>query len=242
VRVRLGLLLVLGFLIAGTTVTNALFVVLCLGCLRRQFGTTALSTLRLTGPRLAACGVVVLALLVGVGIKYYTKLLHGDTIVTQGLRFRLTQNPVAAAQYALLLPVCPAVGGPPLIAQSGNSLLSYDPFSVSSYSLLSAVGAVAWAGLLGCCFVAVFRDGQLRVYGWVVSLWLAFNMLFHNVWGDEGFLFTPHWSWALMLIVFVGSRTLPLWSLILAAAVVGLGQVDTLVAIRTALLQLGPPA
>lgn len=59
-----------------------------------------------------------------------------------------------------------------------------------------------------------------------------FNLLFHNMWGDEFFLFSPHWSWALMLVVLLGSRGLPVWTVAPAALLMLPGQLSTLDAIR----------
>jgi hypothetical protein len=69
----------------------------------------------------------------------------------------------------------------------------------------------------------------------VLTLWVLFNALLHNVWGDEFFLYSPHWAWALMAVVMLGvRRAWPGWVVAVTLAIIP-GQLQTISQIRDAL-------
>ncbi|MBX6314904.1 MAG: hypothetical protein IRY99_18600 [Isosphaeraceae bacterium] len=80
------------------------------------------------------------------------------------------------------------------------------------------------------------RSRDLRGYWYAILIWLAFNFLFHNLWGAEFFLYNAHWSWALMLVVLLGSRSIPTWAVAAAVLLIIPGQLATLSTIRSLLL------
>jgi len=59
--------------------------------------------------------------------------------------------------------------------------------------------------------------------------------VFHNVWGDELFLYAPHWSWALMALVILGARRVPLVTIVLLFVPIAFCQVYTLTQVKYAL-------
>jgi hypothetical protein len=61
---------------------------------------------------------------------------------------------------------------------------------------------------------------------WLLG-WAAFNVIFHNLWGDEFFLYSPHWSWALTAVVAISVSRMR-WPLVTAAVVLlAVAQVST---------------
>ena len=79
------------------------------------------------------------------------------------------------------------------------------------------------------------RDKQGARILWLTAPWVAFNLIFHNLWGDEFFLYSPHWSWCLGAVLLAGARRLPPWLVVLLAVPLIVGQVATLIAYRNAL-------
>jgi hypothetical protein len=103
---------------------------------------------------------------------------------------------------------------------------------------VQSAGAVLWIGLLLSCTWRAFRDRSIRHLVWLPAGWVLFSLVFHNLWGDELFLYAPHWSWGLMALVLLGGRRL---SLVTAAAFVvpiAACQVYTLLRIRDLLMTI----
>jgi hypothetical protein len=70
---------------------------------------------------------------------------------------------------------------------------------------------------------------------WLPLGWLLFNVVLHNIWGDEFVLYSPHWSWALMAIVILGARDLSRRFIAAIVVPVVASQIYTLFAIKQAL-------
>ncbi len=63
------------------------------------------------------------------------------------------------------------------------------------------IAAIIWIIALGWSL----RDVRTPEVKWL-AIWIAWNLVFHNLWGDEFFLYSPHYGWALALIPFVSRR------------------------------------
>jgi len=182
-----------------------------------------------------------------------TSKIHGH--VGDFLNLRLVRHPLDAAAYSVYALVTPAVGPPPavrttkgqpMVTYESGSPLHFDPngFFSGSDSLylrdwgVQAVGAALWAALLLSCAYRAFRDPGTRPLVWLPAAWILFNLVFHNLWGDEQFLYAPHWSWALMALVLLGAR--PLSRIATASFVVPIAacQVYTLLRIKSLLLTI----
>ena len=69
----------------------------------------------------------------------------------------------------------------------------------------------------------------------ILLSWIAFNVVFHNFWGDEFFLFSPHWSWALLALLLTGVQYVPFRWLAAAGILISLAQAQSLWLIRATL-------
>jgi len=153
---------------------------------------------------------------------------------------RWIRDPFRACIYAVYAVVCPAVGPTPLVMRvPGWDMVSYEPAHhvvlLSYYLGLQAVGAVAWAVLLVRSTTKALQAEKTRAYVWLPLGWIVFSILFHNVWGDEMALYSPHWSWALMALVILGARQLPLKFVATLFVPIVVSQIYTLIQIHTAL-------
>jgi hypothetical protein len=175
---------------------------------------------------------VLAALLAAVALLAVAQRVSGDTIVRRFAHWRLVERPLEAVKYGALGLVYPAVGPAPRVRTvEGHPALTYEPLNPRRYSWLTGLAAAVWCALLVRCGYGVFRAGDLQAIGWALGLWYAFNAGLHGVWGDELFFYSPHWSWAMMLTVLLGSRALAQPALLLAALAVAAGQAAALASI-----------
>jgi hypothetical protein len=225
--------LVLATLLCGvTTVTNALFPALCIGAVLCE-SVRCRRAVR-------AAGVAVLAVvpaLILVAAAAAPDDHPGDAQAAPGIprlfkeyrNNRIAASPVDAVRYSLFGIVAPAVAPSPHRARDGS--LTYEPVPDLSYGALRLSAAAAWVVLLALSGYAAWRRRELRVPLLVLLSWIMANLLLHNLWGDEFFLYTPHWSWALAGIVVLGIEDVPDRLALPAFTIVLLGQGAALVSI-----------
>lgn len=216
-------------LCGGTTITNVLFplasfVRYCLNSTRVKIYAAATAM---------AGGL-------GAALFLYLRSSTIHYFVGKYLSLRLVHDPLEAGVYAIYALIAPAIGPAPRILRwPGWDMVSYEPalqpLHLNYYMGFQAFGAVAWAVLLVASVSQALRNERTRAYVWLPLGWLLFNIGFHNVWGDELFLYAPHWSWALMALVILGARGLSTRFLALTTAVVMACQIGTLFAIKHAL-------
>jgi Family of unknown function (DUF6080) len=188
--------------------------------------------------------------------RWYLKTtkLHGH--LGDFLNLRLVRHPLDAGVYGLYAVVAPAVGPPPAVkVTKGAAMVTYesgqplhwnpngfftgsDRVSFRDYWGVQGIGAVLWIGLLLTCTARAFRDRRMRNLAWLPAGWILFSLVFHNLWGDELFLYAPHWSWALMGLVLLGARGLSRSATASVVIPIAAAQVYTLVQIRSALLTI----
>jgi len=219
----------MGVVCGGTTITNALYPVAAIW----QY---SFRTMRSRMKVLAAAIPIGLAGFLFFFLTSYT-INH---FVSGYLTMRWIRDPFRACIYAVYAVVCPAVGPTPLVMRvPGWDMVSYEPAHhvvlLSYYLGLQAVGAVAWAVLLVRSTTKALQAEKTRAYVWLPLGWIVFSILFHNVWGDEMALYSPHWSWALMALVILGARQLPLKFVATLFVPIVVSQIYTLIQIHTAL-------
>jgi len=221
-RARIAVLGLLCVLIAGTTITNAVFGLLLLFPLASSAG-IRVRIGRLV-PWLAAAGVAAL-LLAGWGLS---RLPH----VAGFLNLRLYESPLLAISYMAFGLIGPIVGPVPHQGlQRQHLTLSYEPFSFAMYSPMQWIGVIAWTVLLLTCAVHAFRDRDTLPVAAFLAAWIGFNLLFHNLWGDEYFLYSAHWAWALIALATLGMRHLRSRLVVPLTLAVVAGQITTLLTI-----------
>jgi hypothetical protein len=184
--------------------------------------------------------------------RWYLKTtkLHGH--VLDFMNMRIVGHPADAAGYAIFALVAPAVGPVPAVRTAkGASMVTYESekplqwsaFGYSGYDALHfrdywslhGIGAALWLSLFVTCTFHAVRDPRTRPAAWLPAGWILFNIVFHNVWGDELFLYAPHWSWALMALVILGARRVPLVTIVLLFVPIAFCQVYTLTQVKYAL-------
>ncbi len=222
-------LAVMVVLCGGTTITNALYPLAALW----QY---SFKTMR---ARVAILATVIPAGL-GVFLFLYLKSYTMHHFVSAYATFRLLHDPLRACVYAIYTVLSPAIGPTPrIMREPGWDMVSYEPahdvLRLSYYLGFQAIGAIAWLVLLVRCTIRGLQQERTRLYVWLPLGWVLFSAVFHNIWGDELLLFSPHWSWALMALVILGARDLSLKFTATVFVPLVASQVYTLFTIKSAL-------
>ena len=203
-----------------------------------------------------ASRVAILPAHIPAATRWYLKTTGIHIHVGDYLNLRLLHEPLDAAVYAIYALVAPAVGPTPHVRTTkGQDMVTYessrplrwnpngfftgsDGLHLSDYWGVQAVGAVMWTALLIGCSYQAFHDRRARPLVWLPAGWIVFNIVFHNMWGDELFLYAPHWSWALIGMVILGARRLSRTVTALVVMPVMVCQIYTLFRIKSALLTI----
>jgi hypothetical protein len=218
------LLLVMVFLAGGTILTNTVF--------------PLVSLIHYSVPKRFKAGLMVAAILGGLGlvIFLYSSSYSIHWFVNRYLNVRLIRHPLQAGIYSMLALVFPVVGPTPhVLRYPGFDMVSYEPWQFTSYSWMQAVAVVAWSTLLFGCGFKALKDDRTRPYAALLVIWLLFNVVLHNMWGDEFLLYSPNWAWALMGLVVLGARHFSRAFVATVVVPVIICQVYTLIAIKSAL-------
>jgi hypothetical protein len=253
-RVTTGALTSLMVLCGGTTITNVAYPLLALFRYRLESRRAR---------RWAVAAAVVVAALIVVVYQDAHKEVHGsrpflpqyvpgverlylkatmiDIYVGEYANWRLLRDPGGSAVYALYALAAPAVGPTPRVQRQkvGYEPFRTQPLQLRYYSGVPALGAALWMALLLYCGYQTLRDPRTRALAWLPIVWILFNMVLHNLWGDELMLYAPHWSWALMALVILGAARLSRTATALIVLPIVMCQVYTLVHIRSALVSIG---
>jgi hypothetical protein len=216
-------------LCGGTTITNALYPLAALW----QY---AFKSMRARLTVLAVAAPIGLAAAIGLYLKSYT--IHH--FVNAYSTLRLVHDPLRACVHFVYTFLSPAVGPTPrVMREPGWDMVSYEPahdvLRLSYYFGLQAIGAIAWLFLLFRCVARALRDQEIRQYVWLPLGWVVFSAVFHNIWGDELLLYSPHWSWALIALVILGARDLSMKFTASVFVPIVVSQVYTFVKIKSAL-------
>lgn len=173
--------------------------------------------------------------------RWYLKTTMIDIYIGEYANLRLMRDPRRAVVYALYALAAPVVGPAPVVQRQkvGYEPFRRQPLELRYYAGVSAVGATLWMGLLLSCGYQALANPRTRPLAWLPIWWVLFNIVLHNLWGDELMLYAPHWSWALMGLVILGAARLPWIPMAVAVVPMMMCQVYTLVRIRSALLSIG---
>jgi hypothetical protein len=190
--------------------------------------------------------------LVGLGLLTVPVALGGGLLAIPGvaerfqnrvdkyMNWRLTDRPLEACAYAGRGLIDPVIGPTPTLVTAnaeGIGMVSYEApdgaYTRWPYDGWQTAAAVAWLALFGVAVVRLARTDAVPAVG--LGGWVGFNLAFHNLWGDEFFLYNPHYSWALATAAVLGLRNVRWPWLLAAAAVIVPAQWHTLARIREAL-------
>lgn len=206
-------LLVLTAVAGSVTITNVAFPLLLL---------LAMAIREFSIPRW--CYVASLAVLAGVcgfGAWFYTTRPDIQTRVDERiglyLTWTLTRHPETALTMACRGTVDSVVAPTPVVDSSSNldrmPMLTYQPdgaaYPLWPYDALQSIGTVAWLVILIVGITQAVRASATGPAILVLAVWCAWNWLFHTIWGDEYFLYTPHYAWAFLTAAMIGWQSLP---------------------------------
>ncbi len=221
-------LIALGAAAAGTTISNGVLTLLCFARdLKRPRRWIAAAAAGCLGFGL---GIAILAR-TSSSVNWYVQSFSNE---------RLIDHPASAAIYGLAGLVYPAIGPVPPIPTveraNGRQLnVSYEPIEWGQFDKWQIVPSIVWCVLLATAIFGGLRNRDTRAGASVLILWVLFNLTLHNLWGDEFFLYSAHWAWALAGLLMLGlGQTKTRW---VAAAVVVLvpAQLYTLAGVVRAL-------
>lgn len=190
--VLLPIQLLLGLLIAGTTTTNAIFSALIITYLlqRRKWLPNAMVT---SGYMLGFAGFFLIS-----GYLFFTYTPSNDQqlMFNRFFNFQLYREPIAALEYFLASLTYPIAA--PLPRLSDVPIVTFEPIKLISHSLIDWI-----IFTLTLLLVVTGIQRSLSTWGKQLTttalMWLMFNVLFHNIWGDEYMLYIPHFSFLLLL-------------------------------------------
>jgi hypothetical protein len=215
-----------GALAVMTTSTNAVFVGMVVAWMHAREAAAAWASH--SGDRRWRTRAVLLVALVAAASALAAaaaarRVVSGETIATRyfhGALFHAPARALAAIPLTLAYPTVAAT--PHVAAEPGGPVVTLEPWSPGDYSPLGAAGAIAvltlWAGAVATLLRV---PGPGREAAVLLSAWVGFNWAFHSVWGDERFLYTPHWAWVLpVLLILAARRRVPAWYWIAAALAV----------------------
>jgi len=187
---------------------------------------------------IAASGLLVLIVADGLRERFLMR-------VEGYLTWRITKDPVGALQFAFRGVIDSVVAPTPSITRDNLDrvpMLTYQPsggsYSVWPYDWRQSIGASLWLGLLAFGTVRAIRGKEFRIPAIALGAWILWNAIFHNIWGDEYFLYTPHYSWALITLVSLGLASMKsrwVWPITLA---ISLTCIHTLLQYRDAIASI----
>ncbi len=210
---KAGILAVMSFFCAGTTITNALYpggALLYLLLVRGEDG--GIRPRWLTNGRISAIIVspllVALAMLPLIRARFSNFYNH----IFSWMHFNLFRQPGRAlldALYDLIYPVVSAYPG------AINHQISFRVPEDVKWTWFHIAAAVAWSILLCRGIAEGLRSPALRTFTLGLIAWVGFNLFMHSIWsGPDHGLYMPHWSWSLLILATIAARRLGIRTLI----------------------------
>jgi hypothetical protein len=240
-RRKAAALVVLTVLCAGSTITNAVYpaVALLYLCVRHpdEGGLRPDWISRRRIRQLAiACGVATVSV---IGLLCIAFPIIGQRFpnlkshLLGWLHFRIYYEPLRTVGDWLVGIVYPVVSPYPSV-QPGR--ISFSPETAVTWTWVHFLAAMAWASLIVCGLTMGVRDRKTRMFTLGLVGWVGFNLAIHSVWGgSDNFLYSPHWSWALMAIGFMAARGSNYWPAVAACIAILPAQIMTIRWISTAI-------
>ena len=220
---RFLLLCLLGLLLAGTTVTNSVFVILTLTIYAKWYRFINLQLLKKNITSLALVTAVLLVVGYFAFEESIVRLINGESKILKYFHFWIISDPLRALFSFLIMPVLPLVAP---TASITNGIISLEPLVPNAlYNVFYSIAVISSWYLLTIAIKAVFAHRENRPELLVSALWLLFNAIFHNFWGDELLLFTPHFMAALFTLLALGTTTVKTsWPIVIAIVLIFIQQ------------------
>jgi hypothetical protein len=132
------------------------------------------------------------------------------------LNMRLVEDPIAALGYSMRgIGDCVVAPTPHVLRNNLDRMpmLTYEretgPRPFWPHNAGQTVGSLVWFGLLGWGIHRGWRDADCRPAVLGALGWVGGNAIFHNLWGDEYFLYSPHVALPLLMVAAIGFRAIP---------------------------------
>jgi hypothetical protein len=228
-QLRYGLLILLLFvpLASGVCITNGLF----------PLGLACDAALQRYRPNLPA-KYYLMALLASLGLfagavaGFRAAGEHAPVAwqVNRWLNLRVVNDPPGAVKRWARAWVEPVFGPTPAVDTNNyfeKPMLTYEPrnldYAIWPYRGWEHLPAIAWCGLVAAGLYCGIRSTRQRRSIAVLVIWIAWNSLFHTIWGDEFFLYSPHYGWAVWCVPLLGLAQLRARGLMLPVMIVLVG-------------------
>jgi len=241
-KTTLVLLSLLAVVASGVTITNGLFPFMA--------GTVAVwrrSGVRFSPRVLWTAAIVILLPIIAVAALWKSPI---DRLILPLARLKYTigkyirhggVNPVTFMTFSYRGLIDPVIGPSPALDTNNwqeQPMVTYEarysPYSLWPYDLPQSVGVCCWLTLF---LVACYK--LIRSPDWLLAIlllgWITINLVFHNLWGDEFFLYSTHWAWALLAMFILGARHYSSGWLLLLCLPLAMAQVHTTMKIWAAI-------
>lgn len=225
-----------GSLAVATTSTNIVLVGMIGGWMAWRPARRIWAERRRHRALLAAIAIVALVLtgaLVVVAPAAARRVASGETIVSKYFHATLVHAPGTALVSLPLTWTYPTVAAAPHVADAGDgACATLEPWRFGDYTPLGGLGALLVFALTIAAVARLARGGAAGQSAFVLTAWVAFNWLFHSLWGDERFLYTPHWAWVLPVTLALSADRgrVPKWFYV-AAVLVAAAEIASLATI-----------
>lgn len=226
-----GILIGFAGLASGICLTNGLWPALLLAGLHFER--------RAVPWRTAVLASVAVAAILAVSLVFIQRHGHRIPVLWQAkhwLNLRILHDPPGAALRAFRGTIDPVIAPRPTIDTNNLErvpMLTFEPsggMPTWPFDIARTFAAASWLAFLTLS-LAVRWTPPVRL----LAIWIAWNLLFHNVWGDEFFLYSPHYGWALALLPFVSPgfrwKYLPLAGLVMVGQFLAIDEIAIGVAI-----------
>ena len=204
---------VAGILAVATTSTNIVMVATVGGWMAWNPAKAIRAERRRHPAILAAVAVGALAVagvLVAVAPAAARRVASGETIVTKYFHANVIHAPGGALVSLPLTWTYPTVAAAPhVLAGGAGAELTLEPWRFGDYTPLGDMGALLIVALTVAAIVRLERAGTTGHPAFLLTAWVGFNWLFHSLWGDERFLYTPHCAWVLPVMLALSARRGP---------------------------------
>jgi hypothetical protein len=219
-KLSTAFVLLLVILIVGTTTSNLVFCFLL--TVYYLYKHSLLS--RLFSKETLIYWLIALCVFWGTVFSYvysrWERLFDLDNFTLRWLNFKLIEQPFDALYYSIASFYYPIVAplpndGSAHLLRNNVQHLCMEPWGISQLSVSYLIAVISLTYIYFKVSKHMLTSHRLRPLWCVCVGWILFNCIFHNLWGDEFFLYTSHWSFALLIILMFSPIVIPRMKLLL---------------------------